>query len=71
MHTDVEYKCELCQQMFTNRDHFYAHVSIHHYKKRKNETGEKFICDICAKVFTTKAGIRNHMLLHTGESIVK
>lgn len=66
MHIDVEYKCELCSQIFLNRDNFYAHCTSH-LVKRKADPQEKFICDICKKHFKTKGSIRNHMLLHTGK----
>lgn len=67
MHTDVEYKCELCEQAFFNRDLLYAHVMSHHSKKKKTNAKENFICEICDKVFTSKGSIRNHVQLHTSE----
>lgn len=70
MHTDVEYKCELCEMVFLHQNLFYAHVSAHHStkkKKEKEETNEQLLCEICNKYFKNKGSIRNHMVLHTSE----
>lgn len=71
MHTDVEYKCELCELVFLHKNLFYAHVSAHHStKKRKEkevESNEQFLCELCNKNFKNKGSIRNHMVLHTSE----
>ncbi|XP_055312474.1 serendipity locus protein delta-like, partial [Sitodiplosis mosellana] len=52
MHTDVVYKCELCEQTFSFQNLFYAHVSAHHSKKKKEkeaESDEQLICELCEK----------------------
>lgn len=68
LHTNIQYTCEICCQKFTSRENFYGHCTSH-LTKRKSDPGEKFTCDICNKHFKTKGSIRNHMLLHTGNTI--
>lgn len=68
MHTDVEYKCEMCDQIFLNRDALYVHCYSKHTNKQRNDPDEEFICDICSKRFKTKAGVKNHLFLHMSKS---
>lgn len=72
MHTDVVYKCEVCEQAFVNKDVLYGHCLAHVRKKQKDTSNDKeqFTCDICSKHFKTKAGVRSHMLLHTGQHLM-
>lgn len=67
MHTNIEYKCELCQQVFMSRVLLYSHVSQAHQKRRLIVTDTKFTCDICRKDFATKWSIKSHMLQHNSE----
>lgn len=69
MHTDVQYKCELCEQICWNRDILYTHVSQSHLKKKWGDPSEKFTCEICKKDFATKWSIKSHMLQHTSKLI--
>lgn len=64
MHTNIEYKCELCQQAFMSRVLLYSHVSQAHQKRRLAVPDSKFTCDICSKDFATKWSIKSHMLQH-------
>ncbi|XP_031621561.1 zinc finger protein 425-like [Contarinia nasturtii] len=65
MHTDVEYKCEVCELVCCNRDILYAHVSQIHLKKKYTDPDAKYTCELCNKDFVTKWGIKTHMLQHT------
>lgn len=71
MHIDVEYKCEICEHIFWNREILYSHVAQSHFKKRWGVTEGKFTCDICNKDFATKWSITSHMLQHTSELIMQ
>lgn len=65
MHSNIEYLCELCNQVFMSRDILYSHISQLHQKKRWGPDPEtKFTCDICKKDFATKWSIKSHMLQH-------
>lgn len=68
MHTDIQYKCEKCDQILLSKETFYAHCTSH-LTKKKTDPNEKFICDICEKNFKTKGSIRNHMHLHCGKCL--
>lgn len=69
LHTDVEYKCEICGQISFSRDILYAHITMSHLKKAQSKKltnpSEKFTCEICSKDFATKWSIKSHMLQHT------
>lgn len=67
MHTNIEYKCGLCQQIFMSRVLLYSHVSQAHQKRRLAVPDTKFTCDICLKDFATKWSIKSHMLQHNSE----
>lgn len=67
MHMDVEYTCELCGQIFMNRDILYSHISQSHHKKRWGDPEAKFTCEICSKDFATKWSIKSHMLQHNSK----
>lgn len=67
LHTNAEYKCELCQQIFGNQDMLYGHIHQIHRKKKSEKPKEKFTCEICSKDFATKWSIKSHMLQHTSK----
>lgn len=69
MHNDVEYKCEICEQISNNRDILYAHVIQSHFKKKYENPNPnaKYTCEMCNKDFATKWSIQSHMLKHTSE----
>lgn len=68
LHTDVEYKCEKCEQVFYNRDSMYSHCTLQHSQRGQKRADEEYICDLCAKRFTTKAGVRSHLFLHMSKT---
>ncbi|XP_055311614.1 zinc finger protein 84-like isoform X1 [Sitodiplosis mosellana] len=66
MHKDVKYQCELCDQLFYNRDILYSHIAQSHLKKKWGDPeSTKYTCEICNKDFATKWSIKSHMLQHT------
>lgn len=67
-HSDVEYKCEVCERIYLNRDALHHHCTTRHGKRFQVDPNEEYICDICSKHFKTKSGIKNHLFLHTSES---
>lgn len=67
MHTDIEYRCEVCEQVFSNRDTMYVHCTSQHGKKSIKDPDEVFICDLCSKQFKTKSGIKSHLYLHSSK----
>lgn len=64
LHSDVEYKCEKCEQIFHNRDSMYSHCVLQHSKRGQKNPDDEFICDLCSKKFRTKSGVRAHLLVH-------
>lgn len=68
LHSDIEYKCEICAQVFYNRDSIYSHCSAQHSNKhQKVDADKEYICDLCSKSFKTKYAVRSHLLLHISE----
>nr|XP_015834158.1 PREDICTED: zinc finger protein 234 isoform X41 [Tribolium castaneum] len=54
-----EYKCNLCEKVYTTRGGLNVHKKLH-----QNVT---YMCDICGKSVTSRTSLKQHMMLHTGE----
>ena len=59
MHEILSKPIDCCEQLFTSKAHFRAHVNIEH------RCG--YHCDICRRTFCRKALLRRHQSIHSGQ----
>lgn len=58
-----EHECEVCQQIFINKESLDNHFKLQHAVDRE------FKCDDCNSIFLTRAHLVRHRRTHTGEQI--
>ncbi|OQR79604.1 hypothetical protein BIW11_05622 [Tropilaelaps mercedesae] len=58
-HDDIPFQCNLCDQIFGERDDLEAHVLAH--------GSQRFRCTLCSSTFLRKDHLQRHMNGHTGD----
>ena len=56
------FQCDSCESAF------YLQNTLDNHKKRFHGTrGNQFACSVCEKTFYQSSGLKEHMVVHTGE----
>ncbi len=65
IYSSIQYKCELCNKLFTQRRSFQMHLKAVHLGVSKHK------CELCHKLFTKSSNLAEHMRVHTDEKPFK